>query len=109
MARLEDSSLKQSERIQKVEDELASLRAQLNAMIDGMGDGGDKIDASAIMAKIAQINVELKLKVTKVELDAAKTEMRKYSDNGDLTNSRAFEKSADDLRHMIQQLRAEFE
>jgi len=51
---LEESQIVQDGRISSCEEELAKLRNEFNAMLEQMGKG-DKIDAGAIMMKIAQI------------------------------------------------------
>jgi len=108
VTRLEDSEEKQNARIAKLEEELANLRNEFNAMLDQMGKG-DKIDAGAIMMKIAQLQEELKTKCSKSDLDSLKFELMKYIDRGDAENKTAMDKAVGDLRHMLSQLRAEFE
>lgn len=64
VTRLENAEEKQNARIAKLEEELANLRNEFNAMLDQMGKG-DKIDASAIMMKIAQMQQVLDTKTSK--------------------------------------------
>lgn len=92
----------------KIEEDVANLRNELSAMLEQMGKG-DKIDAGAIMMKIAQLQEELKTKCSKSDLDSLKFELMKYADRGDAENKKSMEKGLEDLRHMISQLRAEFE
>lgn len=51
-------------------------------MLEQMGKG-EKIDAGAIMMKIAQLNEEMKTKISRSDLDSLKFELMKYTDRGD--------------------------
>jgi len=52
---------------------------------------------------------ELQTKCNKSDLEALKFELMKYADRGDEENKKTMDKNFEDLRHMISQLRAEFE
>ena len=48
-------------------------------------------------------------KVSRSDLNDLKFELIKYIDRGDAENKKSCEKHFDDLKHMIEQLRAEYE